>query len=36
MPRRELTSGKQVADWVSELGSKLKLPGNMTLIGSAA
>jgi hypothetical protein len=36
MPRRELKSGKQVADWLGELGASLKAPGNMTLIGSAA
>src|SRR5579862_4865213 len=36
MPRRELKSGKQVADWLDEVGSRLKSPGNMTLIGSAA
>jgi ABC-type Fe3+ transport system substrate-binding protein len=36
MPRRELKSGKQVADWLAEIGSQLKKPGNMTLIGSAA
>ena len=36
MPRRELKNGKQVADWLSEVGSKLNSPGNMTLIGSAA
>jgi hypothetical protein len=36
MPRRELKSGKQVADWLAELGAKLKAPGNLTLIGSAA
>jgi|ERR1017187_2120564 hypothetical protein len=36
MPRRELKSGKQVADWLTEIGSQLKAPGNMTLIGSAA
>jgi hypothetical protein len=36
MPRRELKSGKQVADWLAEIGSELKAPGNMTLIGSAA
>lgn len=36
MPRRELRSGKQVADWLSELGACLKSAGNMTLIGSAA
>ena len=36
MPRRELKSGKQVADWLAELGANLKVPGNMTLIGSAA
>jgi len=36
MPRRELKSGKQVADWLAEIGAQLKSPGNMTLIGSAA
>ena len=36
MPRRELRNGKQVADWLAELGANLKAPGNMTLIGSAA
>ena len=36
MPRRELKNGKQVADWLAELGASLKAPGNMTLIGSAA
>lgn len=36
MPRRELKNGKQVADWRAELGARLKAPGNMTLIGSAA
>ena len=36
MPRRELKSGKQVADWLVELGASLKAPGNLTLIGSAA
>ena len=36
MPRRELKSGKQVADWLAELGLRLQSPGNMTLIGSAA
>jgi hypothetical protein len=36
MPRRELKSGKQVADWLAELGASLKAHGNMTLIGSAA
>lgn len=36
MPRRELKSGKQVADWLTELGAKLTAQGNMTLIGSAA
>ncbi len=36
MPRRELRNGKQVADWLRELGESLKSPGNMTLIGSAA
>jgi hypothetical protein len=36
MPRRELKSGKQVVDWLAELGARLKAPGNMSLIGSAA
>ena len=36
MPRRELKNGKQVADWLHELGALLKAPGNLTLIGSAA
>lgn len=36
MPRRELKSGQQVADWLAELGASLKSPGNLTLIGSAA
>jgi hypothetical protein len=36
MPRRELKSGKQVADWLQEISGQLKTPGNMTLIGSAA
>lgn len=36
MPRRELKSGRQVADWLTELGTSLKAPGNMILIGSAA
>ena len=36
MPRRELKNGKQVADWLDELGAQLKAPGNLTLIGSAA
>ena len=36
MPRRELKNGKQVADWLAEIGLLLKAPGNMTLIGSAA
>jgi len=36
MPWRELKSGKQVSDWLAELGASLKAPGNMTLIGSAA
>jgi hypothetical protein len=36
MPRQELKSGKQVADWLTEIGSRLRAPGNMTLIGSAA
>lgn len=36
MPRRELKIGAQVADWLNELGRHLQVPGNMTLIGSAA
>ncbi|HEX3628456.1 MAG TPA: DUF6036 family nucleotidyltransferase [Verrucomicrobiae bacterium] len=36
MPRRELKNGKQVADWLEEVGGQLKAPGNITLIGSAA
>jgi hypothetical protein len=36
MPRRELKSGKQVADWLAELSASLARPGAMTLIGSAA
>jgi hypothetical protein len=36
MPRRELKHGKQVAEWLAEVGSQLKAAGNMTLIGSAA
>ncbi len=36
MPRRELKSGKQVADWLTELGVSLKAPGNMSHIGSPA
>ena len=36
MPRRELTNGKQVADWLAEVGAALKSPGDLTLIGSAA
>jgi len=36
MPRRELKRGKQVADWLVELGAGLKSPGNLTLVGSAA
>ena len=36
MPRRELKSGKQVADWLTGVGAMLKAHGNMTLIGSAA
>ena len=30
------SNGKQVADWLDELGAQLKAPGNLTLIGSAA
>jgi len=36
MPRRELKSRKQVADWLAEVGASLKAPGNMSHIGSAA
>jgi hypothetical protein len=36
MPRRELKNGKQVADWLADLGASLSAPGEMTLIGSAA
>lgn len=36
MPRRELKNGKQVADWLVEVSSHLKAPGNMTLVGSGA
>jgi len=36
MPRRELKNGRQVAAWLADIGSQLKAPGNMTLIGSAA
>lgn len=36
MPLRELKNGKQVADWLAELSTSLKSPGNITLIGSAA
>jgi len=36
MPRRELKHGKQVADWLEDLGASLNSSGEMTLIGSAA
>ena len=36
MPRCELKNGKQVADWLDELGAGLKSEGTLTLIGSAA
>jgi hypothetical protein len=36
MPRRELKNGKQVVDWLGEIGSQLQSSGNMTLIGSGA
>jgi hypothetical protein len=36
MPRRELKNGKQVSDWIADLAAQLTLPGNLTLIGSAA
>ena len=36
MPRRELKTGKQVADWLAGIGANIKAPANLTLIGSAA
>jgi len=36
MPRRELRNGKQVADWLEELGTKVTTPGEVILIGSGA
>jgi hypothetical protein len=36
MPRRELKSGKQVAEWLDELSAILSAPGTISLIGSAA
>ena len=36
MPLCELRNGRQVADWLQELGDSLKSPGSMTLVGSAA
>ena len=36
MPRRDLKHGKQVADWLADLGRQLAAPGNVTLIGSGA
>ena len=36
MPRRELRSGNQVADWLASLGAALTQPGGLILIGSAA
>lgn len=36
MPRRELRHGRQVAEWLLDLGNQLRSPGRMTLIGSAA
>ena len=35
MPRRELRYGKQVSDWLEDLGKSLRTSGNMLLIGSA-
>ncbi|MBI4324135.1 MAG: hypothetical protein HY674_02610, partial [Chloroflexi bacterium] len=35
MPRRELSSGKLVADWIIQLAESLQQPGQMILIGSA-
>ena len=34
MPRRELTNGKQVADWLEGLGQTVTAPGELILIGS--
>ena len=36
MPRRELKSGKQVADWLEELAKALTTSGEIILIGSGA
>lgn len=36
MPRRDLKSGRQVAEWLEALGASLQTHGNMTLVGSAA
>ena len=36
LPRRDLKSAKQVADWLADIGSQLKATGNLILIGSAA
>jgi hypothetical protein len=36
MPKRELKSGKQVAEWIIDLSQCLEQPGTMILIGSAA
>jgi hypothetical protein len=36
MPRRELRNGKQVADWLEQLGQSIATPGEMILIGSGA
>jgi hypothetical protein len=34
MPRRELRNGTQVAEWLEQLGSTIRTPGEMILIGS--
>jgi len=36
MPRRELKTGKQVADWLAQVAGALGSSGSITLIGSGA
>jgi hypothetical protein len=36
MPRRELRTGNQVSGWLASVGTQLKAPGAIILIGSAA
>src|SRR5436309_1760633 len=36
MPRRELKSGQQVADWLQRVSESIFQPGEIILIGSAA